>query len=66
MNPNYSRLYTNLAGNRIQKVSSYQGSLPLLLLKPVQSKDIKSAELVEDDLLICYPTVLGFSFGKKV
>jgi hypothetical protein len=66
MNPNYSRPRADLAGNRIQKASSYQGSPPPPPLKPVQSEDIEPAELAEDDLLICCPTVLGFSFGEKV
>jgi hypothetical protein len=66
MNPNYSRPHANLAGNRIRNASSYQGGPPPPLPKPVQSEDIEPAELTEDDLLICCPTMLGFSFGKKL
>jgi hypothetical protein len=66
MNPNYSRPRADLAGNRIRNISSNQGGPSLSLSKPVQSEDIETAELTEDDLLICCPTVLGFSFGEKL
>jgi hypothetical protein len=32
----------------------------------VKSNGVEPAELTEDDLLICCPTVLGFSFGEKL
>lgn len=66
MNPNYSRPRADLAGNRIRNVSGHQGGPPPPLPKPVQSEDIEPAELREEDLLICYPTMLGFSFGEKL
>lgn len=63
INPNYFRSHANLTRTQIRNTS---GSLPLLLLKPVQSKNIKLAKLTEDSLLICCLTMPGFSFGKKL
>jgi len=31
----------------------------------VKSDGVEPAEITKDDLLICCPTVLGFSFGEK-
>ena len=66
MNPNYSRPRADLAGNRVRNASSHQGGPPPLLPKPVQSEDIEPAELTEEDLLSCCPTVLGFGFDEKL
>ena len=66
MNPNYSRPRADLAGNRVRNASSHQGGPPPPLPKPVQSEDIEPAELTEEDLLICCPTVLGFGFDEKL
>jgi hypothetical protein len=63
MNPNYSRPRADLAGSRNSNVS---GGPPPPPSKPIQSEDVEPAELTEDDLLICCPTVLGFSFGEKL
>ena len=65
MNPNYSRPRTDLDVTRPNK----SGQPPPPGYGPsnrvVKSDGIKPAELTEDDLLICCPTVLGFSFGEK-
>lgn len=63
MNPNYSRPRADLAGTRIRNAS---GGPPPPLPKPVRSEDVEPAELRRDDLIICCPTVLGFSFGEKL
>jgi hypothetical protein len=63
MNPNYFRPRVDLAGNHIRNTSS---NLFLLLPKPVQNEDIKPAELRENDLFICYPIVVSFSFSEKL
>ena len=65
MNPNYSRPRTDLDVTRPNK----SGQPPPPGYGPsnrvVKSDGIEPAELTEDDLLICCPTVLGFSFGEK-
>jgi hypothetical protein len=63
INPNYSRPRANLARSQNSNISS---GLPPSPSKPIQSKDVKPAELTKDGLLICCPTVLDFSFGKKL
>jgi hypothetical protein len=57
MNPIYSRPRANLAESRIRNASS---GLPPPL------EDVELAKLREDDLLLCCPTVLGFSFSEKL
>jgi hypothetical protein len=61
MNPNYSRPRTDLDVTRPS-----QPPLGWLSRTVVKSNGVKPAELTEKDLLICCPTVLGFSFGEKV
>jgi hypothetical protein len=57
MNPNYTRPRANLAGTRW---ASPPGS------DRVKCDDIELSELKEDELLICCPTVLGFSLDEKL
>jgi hypothetical protein len=65
MNPNYSRPRTDLDVTRPNR----SGQPPLPGYTPpqhvVKSDGVEAAELTDDDLLICCPTVLGFSFGEK-
>jgi hypothetical protein len=66
MKPNYIRPHTNLvdpeskspAWARFNKMLKGQGR--------VKSNGIEPKEMKENDLLICSPTVLGFSFGDKL
>ncbi|PMD21103.1 P-loop containing nucleoside triphosphate hydrolase protein [Hyaloscypha hepaticicola] len=61
MNPNYSRPRTDLDVTRPNQLPPGWSSCTV-----VKSNGIEPAELTEDDLLICCPTVLGFSFGEKI
>jgi hypothetical protein len=64
MNPNYSRPRTDLDVMRPNR----SGQPPPPGYPPpgqLKSDGVEPAELTEDDLLICCPTVLGFSFGEK-
>jgi hypothetical protein len=65
MNPNYSRPRTDLDVTRPNRsgqllLPGYSSSRNV-----VKSGGVEPAEITEDDLLICCPTVLGFSFGEK-
>jgi hypothetical protein len=40
--------------------------LPLRSREQVKSDGIELDDLTESDLLVCCPTVLGFSFGDKL
>jgi hypothetical protein len=66
MNPNYTIPRADLDVTRPYK----SGQPPPPGYWPsrhvVKSDSIEPAELTEDDLLICCPTVLGFSFGEKM
>ena len=72
MNPNYSRLRTDLAGTRPgnSQLVYVGGPPPLPLGRPprnqVKSDDVELDDLTEGDFLVCCPTVLGFSFGDKL
>jgi hypothetical protein len=61
MNPNYSRPRTDLDVTRPSQPPPGWSSRTV-----VKSNGVEPAELTEKDLLICCPTVLGFSFGEKV
>ena len=65
MNSNYTRPCADLDMTRLNR----SGHPPLpgyrLLRAQVKSDGVEPAELTEDDLLICCPSVLGFSFGEK-
>jgi hypothetical protein len=61
MNPNYSRPRTDLDVTRPNQPPPGWSTRTV-----VKSNGIEPAELTEDDLLICCPTVLGFSFGEKI
>jgi len=73
MNPNYSRPCINLARTRPKNsllVVYVSGPPPLpsgrLPRDYVKSDNVKLEDLREDDFLVCYPTVLGFSFSDKL
>jgi hypothetical protein len=57
MNPNYTRPRANLAGTRWALSPGFDR---------VKCDDIELFELKEDELLICCPTVLGFSLDEKL
>jgi hypothetical protein len=57
MNPNYTRPRANLAGTRW---ASPPGS------NQVKCDEVELSELKEDELLICCPTVPGFSLDEKL
>jgi hypothetical protein len=73
MNLNYFRLYTNLArtrpGNSLLVVY-IDGPLLLflekLLYNYIKSNTIKLDNLIENNFLIYYLIVLGFSFSNKL
>jgi hypothetical protein len=66
MNPNYSRPRTDLDVTRPNRSGPPSGPPPGYGPYQVKSNGVEPAELTEDDLLICCPTVLGFSFGEKL
>jgi hypothetical protein len=66
MNPNYSRPRTDLEVTRQSRSGPPSGSPPGYRSSQVKSDGVEPAELTEDDLLICCPTVLGLSFGEKI
>jgi hypothetical protein len=69
MNPNYSRPRADLAEMSRDRVVRLGGPPPLPPQSSrniIQGEDVEPAELTEDDLLICCPTVLGFSYNKKI
>jgi len=65
INSNYSRLCIDLEVIRLSRFGPL--SRPFLLYRSSQVKrdGVELVKLMEDNLLICYPTVLDFSFGKK-
>jgi len=64
MNPNYSRPRADLAATVWDRHRLPPGYEPPR--DQVKSDDVEPVELKEGDLLICCPTVPGFSFGEKM
>jgi hypothetical protein len=64
MNPNYSRCTSKKTRNIVRAWRN--GTLDKLSDNQVMSGSIELATMKEEDLLICCPTMLGFSFSDKL
>ena len=67
MNPNYSRPHVGEAqNNKSSYFDFYSGLSDTTSSGRIKKADIKPKEMNERELLICCPTVLGFSLGDKI
>jgi hypothetical protein len=68
MKPNYIRLYTNLVDAEYKNPAwaRFNRMLNRSSQNRVKSNRIELKEMKENDLLVCGPTVFGFSFGNQL
>ena len=68
---NFRKLDPNYSRPRIEPVKMDSGSFDLAylynaVLDKVNNNDLEPTRMTEKDLIICCPTVLGFSLDKKI